>query len=220
MRTVRAVWGLLALAGVGLGRAASAPAPPAWELGPFVKADKANPVLTARNSVFEDPMRGTAVHWEHDEVFNPAAVVRNGRLCLLYRAEDDSGEGVGRHTSRLGLASSADGLHFQRRPTPVLYPDNDAQKPYEWPGGCEDPRLVETADGRYVLTYTEWNRQTARLAVATSRDLTHWDKHGPAFAEAYGGKFAAQWSKSGSIVTRLVGDHLVATKINGHYWML
>lgn len=211
---------LLALACLGGGLVGAAPGVPSWGLGPFTKADSANPVLTARNSVFNDPMRGAAVHWEHDEVFNPAAAVRNGRICLLYRAEDDSGEGVGKHTSRLGLASSADGLHFTRRPTPVLFPANDSQKQYEWPGGCEDPRLVETNDGGYVLTYTEWNRQTARLAVATSRDLVHWDKHGPAFAQAFGGKYAAQWSKSGSLVTRLVGDHLVATKINGHFWML
>ena len=194
--------------------------PAGWALGPFTKADAANPVLAPRNSVFDDPMRGVGVHWEHDHVFNPAAAVRDGRVCVLYRAEDDSGEGIGHHTSRVGLASSADGLHFARRPAPVLYPANDAQKANEWPGGCEDPRLVETPDGSYVLTYTEWNRQTARLAVATSRDLMHWDKHGPAFAQALGGKYAAQWSKSGAIVTRLAGDHLVAAKINGHFWML
>lgn len=211
---------LRALACLGLGPLQAAPASPPWGLGPFQKADKANPVLMARDSAFDDPMRGAAVHWEHDEVFNPAATVRNGRICLLYRAEDDAGAGVGKHTSRLGLASSADGLHFTRRPTPGLYPAADAQKANEWPGGCEDPRLVETADGGYVLTYTGWNRQTARLAVATSRDLIHWDKHGPACAQAFGGKYAAQWSKSGSIVTRLTGDHLVAVKINGHFWML
>ena len=44
-------------------------------------------------------------------------------LRVLYRAEDDTGEmRIGLHTSRLGLAESADGIHFTRRPEPVVYP--------------------------------------------------------------------------------------------------
>ncbi len=87
---------------------------------------------------------------------------------------------IGLHTSRLGLAESDDGIHFTRRPEPVFYPDNDSQKEREWPGGCEDPRLVESEDGTYVLTYTQWNRQKTDAAIATSKDLVHWTKHGPA----------------------------------------
>ena len=64
----------------------------------------------------------------------------------LYRAEDDSGSGIGMHTSRVGYAESTDGVTFTRRPRPVLFPDDDAQRPTEWQGGCEDPRVVETDD--------------------------------------------------------------------------
>lgn len=49
---------------------------------------------------------------------------------------------IGGHTSRLGVATSSDGLHFTRRPEPVLYPKPDAKQKHEWPGGVEDPRLV------------------------------------------------------------------------------
>ena len=199
---------------------APAHAAPDWELGPFIKADAANPILSPQNTVFNDPMQKKPVAWEQDNVFNPAATVRSGEICLLYRAEDDSGSGVGHHTSRVGLAESRDGLHFTRRPSPVLFPAEDGQKYYDWTGGCEDPRIVETDAGGYVLTYTEWNRQTARLAVATSRDLVHWVKHGPVFANAGGGIFLDHWSKSGSIVTRREGDHLIAARVNGRYWML
>jgi predicted GH43/DUF377 family glycosyl hydrolase len=117
------------------------------------------------------------------------------------------------------MAESADGLHFTRRPAPVLFPARDAQMKYEWPGGVEDPRLVETEDGTYVLTYTQWNRDVPRLAVATSRDLVTWSKHGPAFAAAAGGRYLSMETKSGSIVARVVGDRLVATRVNGKYWM-
>jgi predicted GH43/DUF377 family glycosyl hydrolase len=90
---------------------------------------------------------------------------------------------------------------------------------YDYPGGCEDPRIVETEDGLYVLAYTSWNTKLARLSIATSRDLIHWEKKGPAFAGAYNGKFVDIWSKSGSMVTELKENKLVVAKINDKYWM-
>ena len=194
---------------------------PAWTLGPFAKPRAGNPVIVPDpRSSFRSPMGDTLVHWEEYATFNPAAVVRGDSVYLLYRAEDASGAlKIGAHTSRLGLASSADGIHFTRRPAPVLYPDRDAQQGNEWPGGVEDPRVVETGDGRYVLTYTQWNRDIPRLAVATSTDLVAWTKHGPAFASVDSGKYLRMESKSGAILCRVAGDHLVATKVNGKYWM-
>ena len=41
---------------------------------------------------------------------------------------------------------------------------------------------------------------TARLCVATSRDLLTWHKHGPAFANAHGHAYRNAWTKSGSIL--------------------
>jgi predicted GH43/DUF377 family glycosyl hydrolase len=158
------------------------------------------------------------VAWEHDNVFNPAAVVAGGKVYVLFRAEDNAGQGIGNHTSRIGIAVSKDGSHFTASDVPVLYPSIDDQKAYDWPGGCEDPRIVEGPHG-YVLTYTAWNRKIARLSVATSPDLRNWEKRGPAFERAYGGKFLNTWSKSGSIVTKLAGNRLVAAKIQGKYWM-
>ena len=192
-----------------------------WTFGPFEKPKEANPVIMpSRASTFLSPMNDSLVRWEEHATFNPAAVVRGGKVYVLYRAEDVSGEmEIGRHTSRLGLAESDDGLRFTRRSTPVLYPTRDAQSKYEWPGGVEDPRIVETDSGVYVLTYTQWNRDVPRLAVATSRDLVHWTKHGPVFAGGGGGKYLNRESKSGAIVVRIAGDRLLATRVNGKYWM-
>jgi predicted GH43/DUF377 family glycosyl hydrolase len=180
-----------------------------WQLLPFVKADAANPCLAPRaESEFDSPFGGR-VKWEEAHVFNPAAVVRDGKVWLLYRAQDKAG------VSRLGLAWSDDGLHFTRRPQPVLFPANDTMKEFEAGGGCEDPRVVEDGNGRYVLTYTGYDGKTARLLVATSRDLVQWEKHGPAFE----GELRNEWTKSGAIVCRQVRERFVATKINGQYWM-
>ena len=184
------------------------PSQQSWMLGPFTKPAQVNPVVTPNPaSRFRSPMNDSIVAWEAYATFNPAAVVKDGKVFVLYRAEDASGaQQIGGHTSRLGLAESSDGLHFTRRATPVLYPDTDAQRQNEWPGGVEDARIVESEDGTYVLTYTQWNRDVPRLAVATSRDLISWTKHGPAFARAAGGKYLRTESKSGAILSRIEGD--------------
>ena len=107
-------------------------------------------------------MRKEKVNWEILSTFNPAAVVKDNKIFLLYRAEDNTGKDkIGYHTSRLSLAESEDGLHFKRKARPVLYPADDSQKQFEWEGGCEDPRFVEEENGKCYLTYTQWNRDTA-----------------------------------------------------------
>jgi predicted GH43/DUF377 family glycosyl hydrolase/lysophospholipase L1-like esterase len=194
-----------------------------WQIGPFTRPASANPVIAPRpESTFTDPVLKAPAHWEALHTFNPAAIVRDGKVFVLYRAEDDSGAmEIGGHTSRLGLAESDDGVHFTRRADPVFFPAKDSQKAREWPGGVEDPRIVEGEDGAYVLTYTQWNRTTYSVGIATSRDLTHWSKHGPAFFRAAGGKYAGLKYKSAGIVTRLDKDkgRLIAAKIDGKYWM-
>ena len=194
-----------------------------WQIGPFTRPENGNPIIAPRaESTFTDPILKAPAHWEALHTFNPAAIVRDGKIYVLYRAEDDSGAmAIGGHTSRLGLAESTDGIHFTRAEAPVFFPAKDKQQSREWPGGVEDPRLVEREDGAYVLTYTQWNRKTYSVGIASSRDLTHWTKYGPAFLTAAGGKYSRLQYKSAGIVTRIDPDkgRLIAAKIDGKYWM-
>ncbi|GAB6876595.1 glycoside hydrolase family 130 protein [Thermaerobacter litoralis] len=180
-------------------------------LGPFTK-HPGNPILAPRGDT-----------WEAKDVFNPAAVVKDGRVYLLYRAEDHTGPGQWNGTSRIGLAVSDDGIHFERWPEPVLVPT----EPYELPGGCEDPRLT-CIDGRYFLTYTAFDGITARLCLATSTDLVHWEKHGILFPD-WQGDTGRIWSKSGAICPVKIGGRYVmyfgdtsiwiATSDDGFRWV-
>lgn len=193
---------------------------PDWAFGGFVRPTGVNPVIAPDSlSRFPDPLLGKAVDWESNDTFNPAATLKDGRIVVLYRAEDKSGSGIGFRTSRLGYAESADGIRFKRRSKPVFFPANDDQKANEWPGGTEDPRIAVTAGGTYVIFYTQWNRKIPRLGVATSKDLLTWKKHGPIFEHAKHGNLATQPHKSASILTRLVGGKQVIAKVNGRYWM-
>lgn len=183
----------------------------AWALDDFVKVDSINPILQpTAGLVFQCPIRGTEVQWEGRNVLNPTALVKDGNVYLIYRAQDQN------MTSRLGLAISEDGLHFEKQAEPIFYPAPDSMQQYEWPGGVEDPRIVESEDGTYFMTYTSYDGKTARLCLASSRDLINWQKHGPVLGT---GKYRETWSKSGAIVSRLEGNRIIATKVQGKYWM-
>ncbi len=180
-----------------------------WLL-PFSKLDSVNPVMKPGDLKFFCPVQQKEIKWEAKNVYNPALTVRNDTMIMLYRAQDSAG------CSRIGLAKSVDGIHFTRYASPVLYPDNDAYKKYEWPGGCEDPRLVQDSAGMYYLTYTAYDGTVARLMIATSADLLHWQKHGPVFNDE---QYKNVWSKSGSIISTYTNDKIIAKKIGEEYHM-
>jgi beta-1,2-mannosidase len=185
----------------------------------FVKP-KENPIVKPdSNYVFLCPVKNEIIRWQKADVFNPAAIVKDNKIMLLYRCEDNPAANLGGRTSRIGLAESTDGITFKKYPTPVLYPDNDDFAQYDNAGGCEDPRVVLAEDGTYVMAYTSWNYKTPRLSIAFSKDLIHWQKKGPAFAKAYDGRFKDLATKSGSILTKRKGKNYIAAKIDGKYWM-
>ncbi|TVQ68091.1 MAG: glycosidase [Balneolaceae bacterium] len=157
-----------------------------WQLGPFVKYDN-NPIMVPQGDT-----------WEAKDIFNPAAFAEDDLIYMLYRAEDSTGIGIWNGTSRIGLATSSDGFQFDRHPDPIYEPVSD----WELPGGAEDPRIVKIED-TYWLTYTAYDGETARQALASSPDLFEWERHGLIFPQL-------GWTKAGAIVP---------VQINGKYWM-
>jgi predicted GH43/DUF377 family glycosyl hydrolase len=154
--------------------------------GPWLRVST-QPILSPQGDGFESA-----------GVFNPAVIRKDGKFVMLYRAQDRAG------VSRLGFASSNDGVHFTRRSEPVLSPE----AAYEKDGGVEDPRLVQIG-GTYYLTYTGYNKKDAQLCLATSTDLLNWRRQG-VILPAYKGKWNTGWTKSGAILDQ---------KIDGKYWM-
>ncbi|WP_226961420.1 MULTISPECIES: glycoside hydrolase family 130 protein [Streptomyces] len=163
-------------------------APPArFPLGPFVPHG-GNPILRTRGE-----------SWESSNLYNPAAIVVDDEVVLLYRAHADD------IVSHIGIATSADGFTFRREETPVLSPEHD------WEArGCEDPRVTRIGD-TFHLTYTGWDGVAARLCPATSTDLRAWTKHGPILPDGFD-TFATTnprpggtWHKAGVIVPQRIG---------------
>lgn len=136
--------------------------------------------------------------WESQSVSAPAALVKQDTLFLFYTAEDRMRLGSLRGTARIGLAYSTEGLHFTRETAPVLAPTLDI----ETPGGCKNPSVV-FSDSLYYMTYSAFDGKTARLALATSRDLRRWKKHGLIFSDT----------------SATAGAVMLPQKINGRFVM-
>lgn len=194
-----------------------------WVIGPFARPSEAPVIEPNPFYYFTDPITQQKTLWDALHTFNPAATIApNGEIAVIFRAEDASGAAkIGEHTSRLGLATSKDGLFFTVEGAPVLYMQNDPQKVNEYPGGVEDPRIVVAPDGTYVMTYTQWARDRGQytVGIATSKNLKDWTKWGPAFEHAGNGRYNKLLYKSAGILTELHNGRIQAVKLHGKYWM-
>ncbi len=137
-----------------------------------------NPVLSPRQEL----------PWEKEGVFNPAAVLIDGKVHLLYRAVGSDG------ISRVGYAASDDGIHFGtvntapifsfekpvsrlgriERYDPVIYPSGGSF------GGCEDPRITKIDDMIYMTfnAFDGWDFIRIGLSMMTEKDFLeqNWNK--------------------------------------------
>lgn len=99
-------------------------------------------------------------------------------LCfLLYRAQGKKTETHDYTHSSIGLAVLSPELELLARHTePVIRPE----LPYE-NLGVEDARITKV-DNKYIMMYTAYGsaepRNKIRIAIASSTDFVHWEKHG------------------------------------------
>jgi len=134
-----------AFAGFFAQAAAVSNAVPDWGLGVLGKHPL--PVLSPNaDSRFVCPVLGKEVRREEQNVYNPAAVVRDGKVYLFYRADDRNPDLKWGRTCRIGMAWSEDGANFTRHPAPLPYPDNDEWKKHDWEkkGFTDDTTVANT----------------------------------------------------------------------------
>ena len=137
---------------------------------------------------------------EVEGVLNPAAVRGpDGELYLFPRLTAHG------NYSRIGIAR----VRFNDDGDPVgverlgvaLEPEADYELRPNHGGGCEDPRItfVEPLH-RYLMTYTAYSAKGARIALALSSDLFHWQRLGLANFHSYQGvEFEAIDDKDASV---------------------
>lgn len=114
--------------------------------------------------------------WESKSVFNPAAVLVDGKTYILYRASSSN------DISSIGMCVSEDGLYIDERlPEPIYQARAEFEKNsiVGNAGGCEDPRVTIIGDTLYMC-YTAYNGKLPVLAL-TSISLNdflkrNWEK--------------------------------------------
>lgn len=109
----------------------------------------------------------TDLGFENEGVLNPGAIREGDDVHLFYRAV-----GKGNY-STIGYCKLNGPLTLETRfDMPVLFPQFNHESQ-----GTEDPRITKI-DDLYYLTYTAYDGQNALAALATSKDLVHFEKHG------------------------------------------
>ncbi len=109
--------------------------------------------------------------WESRATYNPTAIVRDGIIHIVYRAEGHDSISV------LGYASSVDGLTIEERSAQYIYRRKTQFVHTSFPdpytsgnnsnGGCEDPRMVLIDDVVY-MTFTAFDGWgSVRVALAS-----------------------------------------------------
>ena len=54
-----------------------------WVIGPFLRPEGVNPVISPQPTEFYCPMRKQQVKWEESDTFNPAATVKDGKIEVV-----------------------------------------------------------------------------------------------------------------------------------------
>ncbi|WP_396184986.1 pesticidal protein Cry7Aa [Flavobacterium sp.] len=109
----------------------------------------------------------TEREFENNGVLNPGIYQEGNTVHILYRAVHDG------NYSTIGYAKTDGPLKIvERKEKPIITRDFDYEK-----HGVEDARIVKIEDTFYI-TYTAYDGVNAMGAVATSKDLIHFEKHG------------------------------------------
>ncbi|MCK9204975.1 MAG: pesticidal protein Cry7Aa, partial [Bacteroidales bacterium] len=112
-------------------------------------------------------LTSTNLEFENEGVLNPAVIREGDCVHLFYRAVRNG------NYSTIGYCRMDGPLTVAERwDKPLMVPEFDYES-----HGVEDARIVKI-DDLYYLTYTGYDGINARGAVATSKDLLHFKKHG------------------------------------------
>lgn len=109
----------------------------------------------------------TDLEFENEGVLNPAVIREGDNVHLFYRAVRQG------NFSTIGYCRLDGPLTIAERwEKPFMVPEFDYESK-----GVEDPRIVKI-DDTYYMSYTGYDGLNARGALATSKDLMHFEKQG------------------------------------------
>jgi predicted GH43/DUF377 family glycosyl hydrolase len=138
----------------------------------------------------------TDLEFENDGVLNPAVIREGDNVHIFYRAVQKG------NFSTIGYCRLDGPLNVvERWDKPFIIPEFDYES-----HGVEDARIVKI-DDLYYMTYTAYDGINAQGALATSKDLVHFKKHGIIVPPITYSKFVFLAEKSGKVNENYYRNH-------------
>jgi predicted GH43/DUF377 family glycosyl hydrolase len=138
----------------------------------------------------------TELGFENEGVLNPGAIREGNNVHIFYRAVR-----IGNFSS-IGYCRLEGPLNIAERwEKPIISPEFEYES-----HGIEDPRIVKIED-LYYLTYTAYDGNNALGALATSRDLVHFEKQGIIVPTITYSDFVTLVEKTGKVRENYYRDH-------------
>lgn len=151
------------------------------EANSVIRRYPGNPVLSAEDVPYPATL-----------IFNAGVTKFNGQYVMVFRNDYGDFKGDGKHGTNLGLATSADGMHWNVAPEPCFTMETDEIR------RAYDPRLT-VIDGRCYMCFAVDTRHGIRGGIAVTDDFEHFDilsltapdnRNMVLFPEKIDGKFA------------------------------
>ena len=126
----------------------------------------------------------TDLEFENEAVLNPAAIKVGENVHIFYRAVRNG------NNSSIGYCRLDGPLTISERwDKPILFPEFRYESQ-----GLEDPRIVKI-DDLYYMSYTAYDGINARGALATSKNLKTFKKHGIIIPKISYAEFVSPWER-------------------------
>jgi len=138
----------------------------------------------------------TSHEFENEGVLNPAAIREGDSVHLFYRAVQNG------NLSSIGYCRLDGPLNIaERHEVPIMTGEFSFESQ-----GVEDARIVKI-DNLYYLTYTGYDGINARGALATSKDLIEFTKHGIIVPDITYSKFVFLAESTGRVNENYYRNH-------------
>ena len=125
---------------------------------PIIHRYEHNPIVSAAD-----------VPYPADLIFNAGVCKFRGQYVMVFRNDYNFQPDFRRSETNMGLATSADGIHWQVAPQPIFsMADEDVTRAY-------DPRLVVMDDGTLYLCFAVDTRHGVRAGIARTDDFEHFE---------------------------------------------
>lgn len=167
-------------------------------IGYATSSDGVSWIPYTNNPVFSPGITGS---WDDDDVGDPCVIKDGASYLMWYWGDNDLTD-----INRIGLATSNDGINWQRSGLDGHVMSSDPNTWWENGEGVGSPEVIKTETGYKMVYHAADNMEIIRVGVAESSDGITWNKgNSPAVDVGMENAWESKGVVPGSIVKTSVG---------------